>query len=705
MTDSDPHFAGVEPPQIQHSSPVPHGHLGTHCAALFEPSGETLISCDPPQDPAGMVSEPLEPLQLPQSIAPTSRDREMSEQPYLVAHETPADDFNGEASAPASCAEHSADALSGYSESEISSALRRERQVLDVQELIARGDTLVAACRRLEIPPASYCRWRDKFAAEGTAGLIDRYSRCGPKPDLELTDDEKVALQKLYLPTNRTETAGSMRTAAKFFALNPATREIVREKILAALDAGRVPGAVRRVLERITPAHVEGHRRPKLNQKQHFSSKAGAFLRDKLQRRRVIESDDGTLNFVCWIPWPIGGDPCSDKYGVRCGRWQFLPMIEAGWSHFYLGYNLVCRPRGSYREEDIRSLIDFSGRSHGLPDAFRFERGSWEANRIVELLGQLGVELITVHQPNHKPFVEGGFNTLWTYLSVIDGQVGRYRGDEEQSNLVLQKCRAGRADPREHFPSLDQAIKAIDGAMAVRNSDKITSVYGSWIPEQRFTDHKTQRPWPQIPEALRFLFAPYVREWTVAGGRVSGKIQVVEDCPVTFEFWSEELWRWNGHKVKLYFDPAADPCIATLVSLETYHGFRPGELICAAPLTGEISHHARACVGWADESSARELAERRISMAALRRELRALDPGGHVRAASSEMRDGQGNRVEVRSAKSEVRSDSTSHLAPRTSLLSPRTSRLLATPEEFSRQSDRLARQAELAERLKELTQ
>ena len=63
------------------------------------------------------------------------------------------------------------------------------------------------------------------------------------------------------------------------------------------------------------------------------------------------------------------------------------------------------------------------------------------------------------------------------------------------------------------------------------------------------------------------LFAPYVREWTVAKGTVGGKLPLLDDFSVPFYFCHEELWRWNGRKVRLYFDPAAEQCTATIVSL------------------------------------------------------------------------------------------------------------------------------------------
>ena len=317
---------------------------------------------------------------------------------------------------------------------------------------------------------------------------------------------------------------------------------------------------------------------------------------------------------------------------------------------------------------------------------------------MVDLLKQLGVGLDTVCQPNQKPFVEGGLNSLWTYLSVLDGQVGRYRGEMEEENRLVEKCKAGRADPREHFPSLAQAITALDGALAMRNSDTVNSIYGRWVPEVRFKDHAVARPWNALPEAMAFLFAPYVREWTVAKATVGGKLPLLEDFDVPFYFSSEELWRWNGRKVRLYFDPAAEQCTATIVSLEDYHGFRKGEVICRAELVGDLPHFARASFGWSEEKAAGYSQIMRLARAACRREVRALSEGGQVKASASEARDGQGNvtRIETQTTDHGPRTtEITKFQSPRPK--APGLGLRVPTAEQWQKRRTQLAEQAEAA--------
>ncbi len=515
------------------------------------------------------------------------------------------------------------------------------------QRLKAEGCTQTDAEKLLGVSDSTLSRMERAVAAGGLDALKDSYGNCGRTPRLRMTADEEKRLGQLYLRTNRTRDAGSMQTACKFFALAPETREELRTAILWDVEHGRVPRFCARVLKRITAVHIAANRGPKMLATQHFSGSVGAFADDKINRRRVVESDDGTLNFAAWIPWPQGGDPCSDKFGVRIGRWQFLPALECGWSHYYLGYVLVARPRGSYTQEDVRSVISMVLHQHGLPDEFRFERGTWESNSVVDLLKRLGVELTTVYQSNQKPFIEGGFSPLWTYLSMIDGQVGRYRGEMEAETRQLMKCQAGRANPSQHFPSLNQCMKAIDGALAMRNSDTIKSVYGSWVPEVRHKQLAEARPWQPLPADLDFLFAPWVREWTVQKGTVGAMVRLLPEIQTPCYFAHEELWRWNGRKVRVYFDPTQEHCKATIVSLQDNAGYKPGEIICQADLFGELPHFARAAVGWAHGDCAKTHASHRGPLSAVRREIRTLAPGGRVQAASSEVRDGHGNGLKV----------------------------------------------------------
>jgi hypothetical protein len=499
-------------------------------------------------------------------------------------------------------------------------------------------------------PTPNFPAWPKPSPSTASMGSRTNTTTAAAIPSLTFTDEEFARLGALYLKTNRTADAGSMQTACKFFALAPETREEISTAILSSLERGRLPRFATRALKRITREHFAAHRKPGSLAADHFSGRRGTFASDKIERLRVVESDDATLNFPAWIPWPSGGDAISDKYGVRLGRWQFLPALEAGWSQYYLGYTLVARPKGAYTQEDVRAVIKMVLTAHGRPDKFRFERGAWESNSIVDLLQRLGIDLQTVWQSNQKPHIEGGFSTLWTYLSVIDGQVGRFRGEMEKENLLVEKCRAGRLDPRDHFPSLAQCTKAIDGALAMRNSDRRHSkIYGSWIPEVRYREHQEQEPWRQLPSDLAYLFSPIVKEWTVAKGTVGNSVTLTDDLKVPFYFTHDDLWRMNGERVRVYFDPAergpTGTVSATIVALTNHAGFTPGNIVCQASLLGDIPHYARAAMGWSDPNLNPNLnpPSNRKPLSAVRREVRALSPNGRIKSSFSEERDGRGS--------------------------------------------------------------
>lgn len=529
------------------------------------------------------------------------------------------------------------------------------------------GCSSAAACAHFSVSQATFGRWARDFAKHGLIGLAPRYRQSGRRPVVTLTDAERQSLCALYLQTNRADEAGSMRTAAKMFALQVDTREELRAVILAAAEAGRVPDFVRKALSSVTRVHFAAKRAPGMLTSRHFSGNRGAFAQDKIDRLRIVESDDGTLNIVACIPWELGGDPCSDAFGVRVGRWQLLPAIEAGWSHFVLGYTLVARPRGSYRTEDIRALIQLVAHRYGLPDAFRFERGAWESRTVTELLESLGVELKTVYKPTSKPFIEGFFNKLWTSLSVAPGQVGRFRGEEEEANRMQAAARAGRVDPREHFPMLSDVIRAVDGAIALHNSDTIHSTYGKWVPSRRHEQLSAARPWRRLQPELAYLFSPFQREWTVARGTVGGLVPILDDYSAPFHFAHEELWRWNGSRVRTFFDPTAQDCRATIVAIDSAHGYRAGDVICEATVTGELPHFCRAAVGWAQDSGERSADWRRAALAAVRRDVRSLTPDGRVASATIEQSDGRGGMVRIEAGDAPRRS---APRAPRASKIS-----------------------------------
>jgi hypothetical protein len=363
----------------------------------------------------------------------------------------------------------------------------------------------------------------------------------------------------------------------------------------------------------------------------------------------VIESDDGTINFPVCVPWEIGGDKCSDRYKVRVGRFQWLPAIDVG-SRFYPAYNYICRPSGSYRAEDILTLMRALTRQHGVPGQFRFEQGSWKANRVKDVIRLMGSQLHTVYSPRQKPYIEGGFNICWTKLSVYfpGCDVGRFMGETEAANELLTRCKDGREDPRKHFPMLSDAIAAFDSVLAERNRTPVHSkLYGTWVPEERWAEQLAERPMRQIDPAMDWIFSPYMRGWTVRQCQVEGMIPLFDELSVPYNFSGDFLSKFEGAKVRAYFDPTEVACAATIVLAESFRDHRVGEVLGVARQTNKVASYARRMMLWADDSPDIGRQQRQQNARAMTRNVRVISGGGRISYSETEIRDGVDKKITI----------------------------------------------------------
>lgn len=384
---------------------------------------------------------------------------------------------------------------------------------------------------------------------------------------------------------------------------------------------------------------------------------AGAAARDFLRALDEVEADDGTINFPVCVPWTMGGCPTSDKYGVKVGRFQFLRPIDKG-TRYRPGYVYVARPSGSYRREDVLALMRMVCRSMGIPRRWVFEQGVWKSHMVVDAAKLLGSQVRTVFSPRSKAIVEGGFNQDWKKLSVHfpGADVGRFMGETEEANALLVKCQRGTADPRQHFPMLATALGAFSEITREQNASTINSAqYGRWIPEQRLAEQLAERPARQLDPASDWIFSPYVREWTVRGMLVGGKVPLFEELSVPFDFSAPWLSQYHGHRVRLHFDPSEPRCAAKVVLLENCGPRRAGDVLGDALQINETAGYARLVMGWGDDPVSQGLKLKQQAASAMRREVRAVMPrcsptpgeGGQSSIGESEMRDGLGNKATI----------------------------------------------------------
>jgi hypothetical protein len=539
--------------------------------------------------------------------------------------------------------------------------------------------------------------------------------------DGELTSQIKAlgwflpAAEFFYLLTNRTKDSGSVpeairrtislpnlpagwtdtikrRFLKKFRFLKkaglkniiPACPDDLRETILARERAGKplVPASIANSIHwKVSRNVIEQYRRPHeagLNNLQcpgtmmmvrrHGCEPQFARAGD------IIEADDGSINFPVCIPWtsPTGGliteTPCSEKFGVIVGRFQWLRTIDVA-SRYRPGWVFVARSRGGFRGADVLTLLHGITLQHGAWEQYRFERGVFKSDLVKHAIELLGSRLHTVISPHSKPFIEGGFNQDWTKLSVHFPQcdIGRYRGDTEAANKLVQSCRRGSTDPRRYFPMLADALAAFAEITAEENRTLVKSRNsGQWVPEDRWQRETRERALRKVDEDKMFMFSPYAMEWTVKGMLVGGRVPIFEDMSVPFDFSAPWLPEFSGAKMRLHFDPTAPKCLATPVLLQDWQDHHAGEVLPPINQVNETTGYIRLMLGWGDDAGADGLKAKQQAGVAMRREVRTVMPGGRSGYSRSEMkalestgiieRDGGGKEIvrgekQIRSAR------------------------------------------------------
>jgi len=365
--------------------------------------------------------------------------------------------------------------------------------------------------------------------------------------------------------------------------------------------------------------------------------------------------DDASINFLTCVPWPWGGDRCADRWGVRVGRFQLLLAVDDA-SDFCPGYTYVIREQQSYRAEDVAAAQFRMWRDQYAPERVMLEGGAWQALRARDFYRAAGVGVEdATGRPNSK-LVEGFFNRLWTTLSVLPGQLGRWRGEMQNESATYLRCRDGRADPRAFFPALPQALADLDKAIAYLNAESVESKkYGRWAPQAMHRDGLERWPRPRLSPEMAMYAAP-VRET-----RMVRRNMVAVTCEGPFgrfpyHFSDERLWEYEGCQVTVWFDPWDSPIRALIALAQEWRGLKPGAVICPAALCLDDAPEVLATLdGLRVETSADAVARavemrRRISQA-IRREHRALGFGG-ARVASATDARGPGGmaRVEITNA-------------------------------------------------------
>jgi hypothetical protein len=536
------------------------------------------------------------------------------------------------------------------------------------------------AAKRLGKSPAWFSINVPKWQRGGVAALLPDAREPGAQAQLftDLPGWFIPACQFFYLLTNRTAGHGSVPEAIRCAISLPACVNAVKARLMRKLGVTQLPECPIDLRETILQREKEGklmltsglmkeiacnpvaalqHRNPtEASLANNLTSGTAMWFNDPetFERRPVragdiLEADDASINFPVCVEWKIGGDPCSDKYGVKVGRFQWLRTIDVA-SRFKPGYIFVCRPRESYRAEDILALMRGIVRQHGIFREGRFERGSWESNRVKEAFRVLGMNLHTVFSPRSKPYIEGSFNQSWTKLSVHFPQsyIGRFMGETEEANMLLTACKQGRKDPRNYFPMLSDAMAAFDTVTREEHQTPVFSRhYGSWVPAERWAAQITERPLRKFDRDNDWIFAPYRCEWRIKGMMTGGMVPLFDDCSIPFNFSAPWMAQFDGARVAVYFDPFEPQCRAKVVLSSASGNHKPGEILGDAWQVDEVATYARYVLGYGDEAN-QGLRVKRANATALRREVRTI-LGKTDTVREVEVRDGLGSKLTLSS--------------------------------------------------------
>jgi hypothetical protein len=533
-----------------------------------------------------------------------------------------------------------------------------------------------------------------RYLREGLAGLLPQRRRAGARPASLTAAIEGLkwfipAAKFFYLHSNVSAERGSVPEAVrrtislprlpigwtesmrkKFCqaigcAMAPECPAEIRDAVLARERAGRelVPERIARQIAQ-PAAVVRMHRSPRAwsldylsapgSQRRYFDAQAGQ--RQIMAPGDWFGGDDATPGIAVCVPCVEVVTPCSQRYGVLLGRFQWLAYHD-GRTDKVLAWDYVVRPRGGYRAEDVVNGMGAVTRAHGVPrKGWQLEGGTFNANLVRQVIRLLGCEHWRTYSP-HQKAIEAIFNRVWTRLAVQfpHADMGRYRAENESNCALYEACKRGQKDPRVYFPSIEVVLAAFAEEVKEHNSRRIFSEqYGQWVPDEFFAQGIQERPLRPFSEEMEWIFSPFSVERKVRGMMVRTRVPMFEDFSVPFEFYAEWLPLYDGRLVRLHFNPREPKCRAKVVLLEDAGTKRAGEVLGDAQLIGETTGHIRLIMGWADDNQRAGYVARQRVNNFMRRETRAIGAGGRTTYAATERRDGLGQVVRAARAMKEI---------------------------------------------------
>lgn len=494
----------------------------------------------------------------------------------------------------------------------------------------------------------------------------------GRKPLAKLEGAELQAARALYMQT------GSATAALRMLASTAECSEETASAILKRRSSKHtITPTLRAQLTSMPGAVADWHKSPSRVKREAFiNPRTLTFLDQTGTEQRILpgmlaERDDMSNNFIFWIDWPWGGDPCSDKYGVRIARGQNLLHLDVG-SLKFLSFLMLVRLRDSYRADDIWQWVGQTYRDIGMPEiGERWERGIWQANKLqgtpiesghtdqkVRLGGiqALGRKIIVSQSPTTK-IIENRFRYFQRVCSTIPGQIGASRGEMEKVNKLWTACRDGRRDPRDYFLKFEDACAQIEAKIQFVNAEEVEGAIYDGIPNEIWQRENGASRMKRLAAEQTYLFSRDRSIVTVNKGHALIRRKADDGTRRAWYFHHPDLWRHDGEQVALYYDRYAAESGATIVHADRK---RAGQVIGHATLVEGCPQFALGLdfEGRRGAEAAMQGLERRKDFSnAVRAEYRAIGLT-HTIARGTYVSDGMGRSGQVEKSEPVVTPDS-----------------------------------------------
>jgi hypothetical protein len=447
-----------------------------------------------------------------------------------------------------------------------------EHQLATARALIATGKSQASVARGLGLTGPTLCRWLNQGAPTGRAEAAE--------PVHTLTALERETLKRLRLQT------GSRRLAAEDFMYlpecEPETALILQDVMAKAKGKGAKPVWPTWFLRETILTDEERFlfRGPKAGQNIEPARARGAFyeviengqvVRKDLFANALWESDDQSENTPSLSIDPATGKPQLNR--------QTLYTVDS-YSAFILGFSAIQRVKDAYTLEDqadhALELVD----AHGLPLAWRIERGPWDNSFWfgislprewwqtqscasyrwggLDLSAGGPIAVLQAKKSREKGLIEGTFNHLQNINGHTSRDIGRSRGEHEKAAKMATKVQSlkNRIAPlteeetaklSEMFPDAwHRAELSLGGVERFNHEAKQRRMHGNrmLVPADLYREASRR----DLTAEERWRFLPVKRAVTVRTATLSFSVSQHEQR--VFDFAVEGFqpaWDWHGY--------------------------------------------------------------------------------------------------------------------------------------------------------------